>query len=483
MDQQTEALLQRAAEFQRAGRIGEAIAAYSQLLEREPELPDSWYNLAWLQRQARQHEAALESYAQALGRGVSDPEEVHLNRAVILSDHLSRPDEAETELKAALALNPAYLPALLNLGNLYEDLGDRDSAEAAYRRAVEVAPGDALALSRLAGVVDSGSEAASELIEKIRSRLLAARSAAERADLGFALGRLLDARGDYDLAFSAYRDANRASRESLGPQFQGYDRARHEAIVDRLIATFPKRISRGGEAVDSPVFICGMFRSGSTLVEQIIGAHSRVTSGGELDLVPALVQRIRGYPEAVAAADRATIESWRSFYVAGSAPFALEGCLLTDKRPDNFLHIGLIKTLFPDARIVHTRRNRLDNLLSLYFLHLNPQMAYALDLGTAAHWHRQHERLMAHWKNLYPDDIFDVDYDELVKEPHPLIERLLEFLGLEWEDSVLDFANRGSPVKTASVWQVREPLHSRSSGRWRNYRDKLRHALGEPGTG
>ena len=486
-------MLERAEALRRAGGVGEAIAAHKQLLERQPELPDSWYNLAWLQRQARQYEAALESYAQALERGVRDPEEVHLNRAVILSDHLSRPDEAEAELEAALALNPAYLPALLNLGNLHEDRGNRAAAEAVYRRAVAVAPGDALALSRLAGVVDAGSEAASELIESLRAQLLAARNAAERADLGFSLGRLLDASGDYDSAFCAYSDANRASRESLGPQFQGYDRAAHERLVDRLIAAFPGRLPRGGEAVDAPrsldepaprqvrppIFICGMFRSGSTLVEQIIGAHSRVTSAGELDLIPALVQRISGYPEAVAAADGAATESWRSFYLAGSAPFAREGCLLTDKRPDNFLHIGLIKTLFPDARIVHTRRNRLDNLLSLYFLHLNPQMAYALDLGTAAHWYGQYERLMAHWKRLYPDDIFDVDYDELVREPQPIIERLLAHLGLHWEDSVLDFHQRQGAVKTASVWQVREPLHARSSGRWRNYRAQLSELLGE----
>jgi tetratricopeptide (TPR) repeat protein len=479
MENGTEALLELAEALRRAGRVGQAIAAYSQLLEREPELPDSWYNLAWLQRQARQYEAALESYAQALDRGVAEPEEVHLNRAVILSDHLSRPGEAEAELKAALTLHPDYLPALLNLGNLYEDQGNRDSAEAAYRRAVEVAPGDALALSRLAGVVDASSEDGTELIDRVRERLLAAHSSAERADLGFALGRLLDARGEYDSAFSAYSDANKASHESLGPQFQGYDRARHERLVDRLIGAFPEPLSKGGEGVEAPVFICGMFRSGSTLVEQIIGAHSRVKTGGELDLIPALVQHIRGYPEAVAAANHTTIDSWRSFYLAGSAHFAQPGYLLTDKRPDNFLHIGLIKTLFPDAKIVHTRRNRLDNLLSLYFLHLNPQMTYALDLGSAAHWYRQYERLMAHWKRLYPEGVHDVDYDQLVREPRPVIERLLEFVGVSWEDSALDFNRRSAPVKTASVWQVREPLNARSSGRWRNYADRLEQELGE----
>lgn len=472
MDSETAALLERAEALRRAGRVNEAIAAHKQLLDREPDLPDSWYNLGWLQKQARQYEAALGSYAQALDRAVRDPEEVHLNRAVILSDHLARPGDAEAELEAALALNPDYVPALLNLGNLHEDRGNREAAEAAYRRALDAAPGDALALSRLAGVVDASSEAADDLVAKIRGSLSSARSPIDRADLGFALGRLLDLRGDYDEAFAAYEAANRASRESFGARFTGYDRAAHEHFVDRLIAAFAEPALSAGET-KSPVFICGMFRSGSTLTEQILASHSRVTSGGELDLIPALVQRIAGYPKAVADADEAAISSWRKFYLDGVAPFAREGALLTDKRPDNFLHIGFIKTLFPDAKIVHTRRNRLDNLLSLYFLHLNPQMAYALDLEDAAHWYSEYDRLMVHWKRLYPNDIFDVDYDELVRKPRPIIEGLLAFLELGWEDSLLDFHRRSGAVKTASVWQVREPLHARSSGRWRNYSAKM----------
>jgi tetratricopeptide (TPR) repeat protein len=479
MDQQATAMLERAAALRRAGRGEEAIAAYEELLAREPDLPDSWYNLGYLQRQARRYEAALQSYREALDRGVRDPEEVHLNRAVILSDHLARPDEAEAELEAALKLKPDYLPVLLNLGNLHEDRGNRDLAQTAYRRALAAAPGDALALSRLAGVLDAKSDAAGDLMEQIRREIASGRSAGERADLGFALGRLLDGRGDYSAAFTAYQTANEASRLSFGPRFAGYDRAAHEQFVDRLVSAFPKPRRSGGDAAEPPIFICGMFRSGSTLVEQILDGQSRVAAGGELDLVPALVRRIAGYPEFVQGASEEAIHAWRQFYLNGLKPLAAGGRFVTDKRPDNFLHIGLIKTIFPSAKIVHTRRNRLDNLLSLYFLHLDPRMAYALDLADAMHWHGQYERLMAHWKRLYPNDIFDVDYDSLVAEPRPAVEALLSVLGLEWEDSLLDFSERKGPVKTASVWQVREPLHARSSGRWRNYRAELEKALGE----
>lgn len=478
MERETAALLERASALRRSGRVDEAIAAYTALLELEPDLSDSWYNLGWLQRQARQYEAALFSYAEALTRGVREPEEVHLNRAVILSDHLARHDEAEAELGAALKLKPDYLPALLNLGNLHEDRGIREAAETAYRRALDVSPGHALALSRLAGLLKPKSESAAALVQHLRDAISNERDPPARADLGFALGRLLDGRGDYDGAFAAYEAANRASRESFGSSFTAYDRAAHERFVDRLIAAFASP-SKSSDGSAPAIFILGMFRSGSTLLEQILAGHSRIVSGGELDLIPELVSRIQTYPEAGAAADESTVERWRNFYLEELAPFARTGALVTDKRPDNFLHIGLIKTLFPDAKIVHTRRNRLDNLLSLYFLHLGPDMPYALDLADASHWHAQYERLMAHWKHLYPNDILDADYDSLVQEPVPLIRDLIGFLGLDWEDQLLAFHRRSGAVKTASVWQVREPLHARSSGRWKNYESKLSRLLGD----
>jgi tetratricopeptide (TPR) repeat protein len=442
MDRETAALLERAGALRRAGRFDEAIAAYRALLERQPDLPDSWYNLGWLQRQARLYEAALDSYGEALERGVRDPEEIHVNRAVILSDHLARHDEAEAELEAALRVRPDYLPALLNLGNLYEDRGNREAAEGAYRRALNASPGDALALSRLAGVLKPDSKPAAELVERLRAAIRDERESPARADLGFALGRLLDGRGDFEEAFAAYEAANRASRES----FPRYDREAHERFVDRLIATFPEPAKAAVEAAPS-IFILGMFRSGSTLVERILAGHSRIAAGGELDLIPALSRRIDGYPEAVAAAGEDMLQAWREFYLAGLKACDGGAGIVTDKRPDNFLHLGA-------------------------------DMPYALDLTGAAHWHAQYERLMAHWKRLYPNDIFDVDYDSLVREPEPLIRGLLDFLGLDWEEQLLDFHCRGGAVKTASVWQVREPLHARSSGRWKNYEPQLKRQLG-----
>jgi hypothetical protein len=299
---------------------------------------------------------------------------------------------------------------------------------------------------------------------------------AERANLGFALGRALDGCADYSAAFEAYVAANRDSRSSAAPGTGSYDAAAEERFVDRLISAFPAPVDRS--AVDlpagpRPIFILGMFRSGSTLLEQLLAGHPRITAGGEIDVLPYLVgTAFAPFPEAAAVAPapkRALLAAQYIQTLAGLFPAAE---WVTDKRPDNLLYIGLIKCLFPDAKIVHTTRDPLDNCLSIYFLHLHQAMSYALDLMDTGHHYLQYRRLMKHWKALYPLDIIDVNYDMLVRQPRETMEALLGSLSLDWDDRCSSVPATGRTIKTASVWQAREPLYQRSSGRSRHY---LRH--------
>jgi hypothetical protein len=217
-----------------------------------------------------------------------------------------------------------------------------------------------------------------------------------------------------------------------------------------------------------------MFRSGSTLTEQVLAGHSRVKAGGEIDFVPTLVQTaLAPFPQRMAQVTPRELDEFAAHYLAALARLFPDAAVVTDKRPENFLYIGLIKSLFPDARIVHTTRNALDNCLSVHFLHLDHAMGYALDLMDTAHYYRQYRRLMAHWKSLYGGDILDLDYDAFVRDPRPAVERLLAFCELDWEESCMEFHRVSNAVKTASVWQVREPLYQRSSGRWQNYAREL----------
>jgi hypothetical protein len=319
------------------------------------------------------------------------------------------------------------------------------------------------------------------LIGRLRAALTdPAASAAERASLGFALGAALDSCGEYASAFAAYEAANRESRASA-PAAARYDRRSQERFTDELIRTFRERTASTGaerpkEAAGAPrpIFICGMFRSGSTLAEQLLARHRLVTAGGELELLPELVRAAPApYPAALASLPEGRIEALGKRYLAGLARLFPGATHVTDKRPDNFLHIGLIKRLIPDARIVWTTRDPLDNCLSIFFLHLDQRMGYALDLLDTGHYYREHRRLMAHWKALYPEELLELNYDHLVADPRPALERLLRFCGLPWDEACLAPAPTGVAVKTASVWQVREPLYTRSSGRSRHYRPEL----------
>jgi tetratricopeptide (TPR) repeat protein len=467
-------MLREATQLQRQNRVPEAINAYQGILARWPGMADCWFNLAVLQRQARRLADALDSYQQALNAGVSRPEEAHLNRSVIYTDYLGQHAAAERELKAALSINPAFTPALLNLANLYEDLGRRPEAQAIYERILALDPRCFEALARFANL-QPPTAADPILIERLKRAIAdGAASAAERASLGFALGRMQDAAGDYPAAFAAIDAANQASRASAAPNIVSYDRAQQHAFVDRLISGGTMQPRRMGEMRPRPIFICGMFRSGSTLTERLLSGIQGVAAGGEIDFLPRIVgSELLPFPESLAALPRRRLDDIAERYQAELKRVADTADYVIDKRPDNFLYIGLIKSLFPDARIVHTVRNPLDNCLSIYFLHLDQQMSYALDLKDIGHYFREYRRLMTHWKSMFGSDIFDFDYDALVKEPKPALERLCAFLGLEPPDALPQAAPAALAVKTASVWQVREPLYRTSSGRSRHYAEQL----------
>jgi len=452
------------------GRVEEAVAAYQKLLAARADLPDSWYNLAYLQRSARRFEEALSSYGEAIRHRVERPEEVHLNRAAILSEHLERGAEAEAELREALRLNPRFVPAWLNLGNLYEDEGRAAEARGAYESALEVDPRNGRALARLSAIAtfEGRPEATLPLLRKALAE--SGGDPETQAEISFAAGHALDALGRYDEAFAMFEAANRTARTAIPPQFR-YVAEAHERLVDALIETFPLGVSAAaGTGAEPPVFICGLFRSGSTLAEQILARHSQVRAGGELEFIPALVHgTLQPYPRALGSASAETLEQLGSAYLEHLTQLFPDAARVTDKRPDNFLHIGLIKAMFPDAKIVHTVRSPLDNILSIYFVYFHDSVGYGFDLRDIVHWHGQYLRLMDHWKAVYPGDIHDLAYDDLVRDPRGSIGGLLEFLELPWEDDVLGESGVAGPVRTASVWQVRQPLHQRSSGRWRNY--------------
>jgi tetratricopeptide (TPR) repeat protein len=457
------------------GRTGEAIAHYQQLLKRQPGLATAHYNIALLYKKEKRYRDALDAYQEAVRLGIERVQEVYSNMGVLFSE-MQQPGKAAEMLDRALEEDPAYVPALFNRGGLYEEAGDRERAVEIYRRILSIEPRHSGALARL---VHAGriSDAADPLLASLEAAIDAGNDdALAREELLFARGKALDDLGRYDEAFAAYSAANELGKQRNMP----YDPRATERAMGRVIEGFDRDWigEAATESAGAPVFVCGMFRSGSTLVEQILSAHPSITAGGELDYLPWLIsRRLAPYPQGVLAAPREALRNLGDAYLALLRELHPDSANITDKRPDNFLYLGLIKAIFPAARIVYTRRDAADNCLSIWFQQLGP-LSYATDLENTAHYYAQHERLMRHWEASFPDNLFPVDYDELVRSPEPLLRRLLDFLGLEWDARCLNFTESDARVRTASIWQVREGLHERSSGRWKNYEPFIRDLTG-----
>ena len=454
----------------RQGRVQEGIEAYTSGLGLDPSNPDNWYNLGYLLRCDRRFLEAISAYTQSLAYGVRNAQDVWTNIAIIQFDYLQRADEAIASLTSALAIDPDYLPALLNLGTIHEDQGDSDAAAHAYERALEAQPNNGRALGRLA-MVDLARGRGENWVGRLKQALARAGCAQnDRAEIAFALGHILDSLGDYQDAFSAFTTANLAAKHLLGPQAR-YDARRTEDLVTALITGVQSPISpltaRSGSA---PIFIFGMFRSGSTLVEHILGRHPDVLPGGELEIIPATVQKLgTPYPEVVLALDAPACARLRTAYQQELALAGLGTHRTTDKRPDNILYLPLIHALFPDAPLIMTRRHPLDTALSIFFGNFDVGVPYSYDLDDIVHWSTQFERLSHHWASIYGNQILTCDYDALVRNPRPAVEQLLRHCDLTWEEACLANTPLSSSVRTLSNWQVRQPIHTRSSARWRNY--------------
>lgn len=461
-----------AAAYEQLGKMEDVEKVCRRLTAARPDLAVAHFNLACCLRRLGNLEEALASHGTALGLGIERPEEVWTNIAVILAE-LHRHAEAREALEKARALNADWIPALYNLALWHEEHGNRAAATELFERVLAIDPHYDDALMRLThmGTVSSPHD---PLIARLEGALARAGLApVVREGLHFALGKAFDDCGDYAQAFMHYRAGNAASRKRVRP----YVRAANEIVVrslrERCTATWLGLVK---PVSDRPLlFVCGMYRSGSTLLEQMLAAHPAVTSGGELDWFNACLAREERWPEHLTPETLRAAGKGYLDHLEGRFPGAAYVC---DKRPDNFLYLGLLKALFPRLRVLHTVRDARDNCLSIYFQQFGNALSYANDLGDIAHYLRGYRELMQHWRMLMQDSILDVDYGRLIAGPENELRGVCRFLGLDWCPGMLDFRNSAARVRTASVWQVRQPLYTRSLGRWRHYASQL-GALGD----
>jgi hypothetical protein len=308
-------------------------------------------------------------------------------------------------------------------------------------------------------------------------------SLADRALLNFGLGKAYLDIGDSARAFRHYDEGNRLKRSTYSYDVEETERwmaGIAEVFRPALIEAKPGRGARS----DLPVFVLGMPRSGTTLVEQILASHPMVHGAGELKRLHALIEEIGTFPECVTALSIDEITSLGERYLAGVAPMATGRRHVTDKMPSNFFYCGMIRLILPDARIVHCRRDPVDTCLSCYTKLFAAHQPFAYDQAELGRYHCAYQTLMAHWRATLPASHFlEVDYEAVVRDVEGQTRRLLDFLSLPWDETCLRFYETERPVRTASVNQVRQPIYATSSGRWRKHAAQLKpllDALGVP---
>lgn len=388
----------------------------------------------------------------------------------------SRLQDATSCFSKALVLKPRHAGALCGLGWLASIEGRFQDCEKLYRDALESDPKKPFAWAGLAAVRRMTSSDR-EWLKNVKQLVTAGLPPVDEAGLRFAMGKYFDDVGDFAAAFGHFKRANDLQKLVSKP----YDRKERSSFVGDMIRINTVEVVRrrieGASQSSKPVFVVGMMRSGTSLVEQIIASHSRVAGAGELDFWKDSAQKHRdrlqgGVPDAALA------KKLGDSYLSTLSGHSREALRVVDKSTFNCDHLGLIHSVLPNARIIYVRRDPVDTCLSCYFQQFANAASFTFDLADLAHYYREHHRLMQHWRAVLPAGaILEVPYAELVADQEPWSRRMIEFIGLEWEARCLEYYATQRPVLTASNWQVRQRIYSTSVGRWQKYRKFIRPLL------
>lgn len=468
------ARLNLAAALQGAKRMPEAAQAWREIIKLKPDRAESYAQLAGQLVDLNLLKEAIYCQDQALALEPTNAH-FHCGKGSILL-RLYYGERAEASFRRAIELSPDSKEAWAGLSWAMRLLGRFDEADKCLDRLLELDPTDVRAVRHVpaTGSQDRGPEDLEELVavfENTENRSI------ERVTAGFAVGRLLHDAGRYDEAFAAYSAANRVARENWPAKADRFDGEAFAKSTDALIASnTPESLTEAvktGNTSEMPVFIVGMPRSGTTLVEQICASHSRVFGAGERNDIGGLAaelhrERIDGADLQQAARRAADAHIVRLHRIAQGAS------RVVDKLPDNMILIGLITRLFPRARIIYCSRDPRDISLSCFFqVFVEGAQHFSYDLVDCGKRCVQVRRLAEHWLKLLPHQMIEVNYETLVGDLEGESRRIIEFLGLEWEPACLDFHQTERTVATVSHWQVRQPLYSSSVGRWRKYEKHL----------
>jgi tetratricopeptide (TPR) repeat protein len=510
----------RAVSLLKLGRFQESVSQFNRVIERQPNHLPALTERSIALVELNDYDAAAASVRKALGINPNYAD-AHLNLANVCALQ-QRYDEALAEYSKALALAPRLADAYIGRGNVFYDLNDYDQALSNYDAALALAPKHADALHRKAqALLELGRfSEANESIERAIDlqpragrfyntltlynklspgdpRLAAMEALAQEASsltdenqifLNFALAKALQDVGDYARSFGHLSAGNALKRKQLR-----YDEPATLDYLQRMRETFSADLLRArsgrGDPSPVPVFIVGMPRSGSTLVEQILASHPQVFGAGEtaewhraMTELGAPVADMRHAPEALQRISYEDLAQLGAKYLARIRGLAPSAERITNKTLLNFSGVGLIHLALPNARIIHTRRDPVDTCLSCFLRAFKEHLSFTYDLGELGRYYRAYQDLMEHWRNVLPKDVMiEVQYEETVTDLEAQARRIIAHCGLEWDPRCLNFYETERPVRTASLAQVRQPIFQDAVGRWRAYERFLQPLLQELG--
>jgi tetratricopeptide (TPR) repeat protein len=493
------------------GRRDEAIVTWHQAISFKPDHASAHYNLGVALYEQGRRDEAIAAYRHAISIKADDAK-AHLKLGIALYEQ-GRRDEATAAWRQAIRFKPDLDEACYNLGVSLSEKGGLDEAIAAWRQVLSIKPDHAKAHYSLGlGLIDQGKlgEARSVLERAVAlaprsaatyrvlgetkrfsttdphlvamqklAREMASLSSDDQIELHFALAKAYEDLGEHEQSALHLIKGNALKRQQIN-----YDEAATLNLFCRIQEAFPPGLMYDkrnvGDPSPVPVFVIGMPRSGTTLVEQILASHPQAFGAGELDKVDKGVAQLRSedvsvcYPEVISSMTNMRLRQFGTSYVGAISALAPTAKRITDKTPKNFLFAGLIHLTLPNARIIHVRRDPLDTCFSCFSKLFADEQRFSYDLGELGRFYRAYESLMGHWRSVLPSGVMlEVQYEQLITDLEAEARRMVAHCGLSWNEACLSFQATQRPVRTASAVQVRQPIYRSSIGRWRPYARQL----------
>ena len=436
---------------------------------------EAYHNLGLSYKKLNDYKNALSCFEKAISINPNLVEPYN-NIGVILKI-FNQYDKALDYFKKALSIDPNFFFAKYNIGSALKELGRKEEAIQSFEEALSINPASPETHHNLSLLNPKIKNAT--IIEKYLTN--PELNDNDAAIYHYSLGAIYDKDNDFDKAFTHYHKANQFERKEID-----YSAERHSSFIDNLIEIYSKKffdkLKIQGSDTKIPIFIVGMPRSGTTLIEQIVSSHPDVFGAGELLLLvnseKNIIKQINSnipYPKCMTEITDTIISDSASEHLSELKKYSPQSKHVTDKLPHNFLRIGLIKILFPNARIIHCQRDSLDTCVSIFLNRFALPIGneFTFDLTELAKYYLDYQRLMLHWQSIFSEEIYDLHYEELVRNQEKISRELIEYIGLEWDENCLDFYKNERAIKTMSFDQVRQKIYTGSVKRWEKYQKFL----------